>query len=104
VTLPDPAPTRELVTWADKMCTTVTSVNGLSTDTADIAGDDPPFASFELESYLSTTESAIGGGAAQIAEPAPTGVKEADTFSDTLLTALREQAEKLPKDRSLGAP
>lgn len=104
VTLPDPAPTRDLVTWADKMCATVTSINGLSTDTADIAGDDPRFASFELESYLSTTRSAISGGAAQIAGLAPTGVKEADTFRDTLLTALREQAGKLPEDHSLSVP
>lgn len=104
VTLPDPAPTRDLVTWADKMCATVTSINGLSTDTADIAGNDPRFASFELESYLSTTTSAISGGAAQIADLPPTGVKEADTFRDTLLTALREQVGKLPKDHSLSDP
>jgi hypothetical protein len=104
VTLPDPAPTRELVTWADEMCATVTSINGLGTETADIADDDPWFASFELESYLSTTRSAIGGGATRIAELPPTGVTEADTFRDTLLTALREQEGKLPEDRPLGEP
>jgi hypothetical protein len=104
VTLPDPAPTRELVTWADKMCATVASINELSTDTADIAGDDPRFATFELEGYLRTTTSAISGGAAQIAELASTGVKEADAFRDALLTALREQAGTLPKDHSLGDP
>ncbi len=104
VTLPDPAPTRELVTWSDKMCATVTSITGLSTDTADIADDDPRFASFELESYLRTTRSAISGGAAQLAELEPTGVEEADTFRDTLLTALRDQVEKLPKDQSLSDP
>ena len=104
VTLPDPAPTRDLVTWADTMCATVTSINGLSTETVDIAGEDPRFASFELESYLSTTGSVIRGGAARIADLAPTGVQEADAFRDTLLTALREQAGKLPESHSPGVP
>ncbi|KOV87242.1 hypothetical protein ADL03_07895 [Nocardia sp. NRRL S-836] len=105
VKLPDPAPTRELVTWADRMCATVTSITGLSTDTADIVDDDPRFASYELEDYLRTTSSAISGGAAKIAELTSTGVKEADTFRDTLLTALREEAGKLPKDhRGLADP
>ncbi|WP_434445416.1 hypothetical protein [Lentzea sp. E54] len=100
VTLPDPAPTRDLVTWADKMCATVTSITALTTDTAAIAGDDPRFATFELESYLRATSSAISGGAEKIAGLEPTGVKEADTFRDTLLAALREQAGTLPKDTS----
>lgn len=104
VTLPDPAPTRENVTWADKMCATVTAVHELSTDTADVAEDDPRFASFELESYLRTTSSVIGGGVTRIAGLAPTGVTEADTFHDTLLAALREQAATLPKGRSLADP
>jgi hypothetical protein len=104
VALPDPAPTRELVTWADAMCDTVTSINGLSTETADITSDDPWFASFELESYLRTTSTAISGGAARIAELAPTGVEEADAFRDTLLAALREQAGKLPEGGSLADP
>ncbi|MFD0205766.1 MULTISPECIES: hypothetical protein [Saccharothrix] len=102
VTLPDPAPTRDLVNWADEMCATVTSINELSTETADIVGEDPRFASFELESYLSTTSSAITGGAARIAQLEPTGVTEADTFHDTLLTTLREQAGTLPESRSFG--
>ncbi|ANZ41643.1 hypothetical protein BBK82_42545 [Lentzea guizhouensis] len=104
VTQPDPAPTRDLVTWADTMCATVTSIKQLSTDTADIAGDDPRFASFELESYLSTTGSVVNGGATRLAGLSPTGVTEADSFRDTLLTTLREQAQTLPEDRSPGYP
>ncbi|SES07539.1 hypothetical protein SAMN05216188_12151 [Lentzea xinjiangensis] len=104
VELPGPAPTRDLVTWADKMCATVTSVTGLSTDPAGVAGEDPRFASFELESYLSTTRAVIGGGAARIAGLGPTGVAEADSFRETLLAALRDQAAKLPEDHSLSAP
>ncbi|MEJ2853368.1 MULTISPECIES: hypothetical protein [unclassified Saccharothrix] len=102
VTLPEPAPTRELVVWADKMCATVTSIGELTTDTADLAGEDPRFASFELESYVSTTNSTLDSAATQIADLTTTGVKEADAFRDTLLTALRDEAAKLPTNPPLG--
>jgi hypothetical protein len=100
--LPDPAPTRDRVVWADTMCATTTSITELSTDTADITGDDPRFAAFELESYVRTTRAAIEDGAADLAGLSPTRVQEADAFRDTLVTALREQVGKLPEDRPLG--
>ncbi|MEC3975921.1 hypothetical protein [Amycolatopsis sp. H20-H5] len=99
-------PARALVSWSDTLCQSARTLSGLQTNPLDdVASGDPRFAQFagiELGQYLRSAASQVDQLTQQLAPLPPTGVKEADDYRASLLTALRAAAGKIPPAPGLG--
>jgi hypothetical protein len=84
------------------MCAAVASVGGLGTDPLNEIPDDPRFENFQgpvLAQYITTAATEVDQIVDPIAQLPATGVKEADQYRSSLLSAAQAALAKLPNEQ-----